>query len=109
MTSPAILPTPPPSAVWLLPTGQLSTTSYLLTTPSLIRLTAVRPPLHSLLYPAASSTPQLLQRSLAIFSSLATPPPPMPLRPTSLPPPPRPLISTPPLPHQPISSPNSLL
>src|SRR3990167_9037474 len=94
MTSPAILPTPPPSAVWLLPTGQLSTTSYLLTTPGLIRLTAVRPPLRFSLYPAVFSTPPLLQRSLAIFSSPAIPPPLMPLRP----------IFSQPLQVQPISS-----
>src|SRR3989338_6914733 len=90
MTSPAIPPTPPPSAVWLRPIGPLSITNSALTTLGLIQLTAVRPPLRFLLSPEASSTPQLLQLSLVIYSSPAIP----------LPPTPPPLISLPLLPHK---------
>src|SRR3990167_3521709 len=85
MTSPAIPPTPPPSAVWLRPIGPLSITNSAISTLGLIQLTAVRPPLRFLLSPEASSTPQLLQLSLVIYSSPAIP----------LPPTPPPLISLP--------------
>src|SRR3989344_4476555 len=95
--SPATPPPPPPSAVWRRPIGQHSTTSYLLTTPGLIRLTAVVPPLPYSLYPVATSTPPLPPPSWVTYSSPAIPPRPMPLRPTSLPPPLLQLISTPPI------------
>src|SRR3989344_3460947 len=71
------------AAVWLRPIGQLSITSWAVTTPGLIPLTAVRPPLPYSLYPAVSSTPPPRVPSWVTYLSLATPPPLMPLRPTS--------------------------
>src|SRR3989344_3885223 len=80
------------AAVWLRPIGQLSITSYAVTTPGLIPLTAVRPPLPYSLYPAVSSTPPPRVPSWVTYLSPATPPPLMPLR----------LIFSPPRPVPPI-------
>src|SRR3989344_4358557 len=74
MTSPVILPTPPPSVVSPRQTGILSITNSAVTPPSLIRLTAVRPPLRFLLSPAAFSTPPPRVPSSATSSSPAIPP-----------------------------------
>src|SRR3989344_4157779 len=67
------------AAVWLRPIGQLSITSWAVTTPGLIPLTAVRPPLPYSLYPAVSSTPPPRVPSWVTYLSPATPPPLMPL------------------------------